>query len=178
MTKNIPNILTVSRMALTPVFAVLALRGLLVHGVAVFAVAMLSDVADGAVAKRYESRTELGALLDPLADKMLLTTSFIVLWVIGLVPLWLALLVATRDCLMLSSIAALWFYRKKTLFAPNVFGRLTTVLQTLTILLALFIGYTGGRAAVAAFTPLAVVTALVTTVSGLSYAWREVQARR
>ncbi|MBI5888691.1 MAG: CDP-alcohol phosphatidyltransferase family protein [Deltaproteobacteria bacterium] len=169
MYRNIPNILTALRIALVPVFAMLVLTGMSGYAAAVFAVAGATDVIDGLIARRFNLQSHLGELLDPLADKFLLTASYLVLTYKGAIPLWLCVLVAVRDLLMLGGIAVIRYYGKTPNVSPAFAGKLNTLLQTATVLYVLFIG---GRLSSAWFTALAALTAFITVYSGLYYAWR------
>lgn len=171
--RNIPNILTALRVALVPVFTLLVLTGMSGYAAAVFVVAGATDVIDGLIARRFNLQSHLGELLDPLADKFLLTVSYLVLTYKGAIPLWLCVLVAARDLLMLGGIAALRYYGKKTNVSPAIAGKLNTIFQTTTVLYVLFIG---SRLSSAWFTALAMLTAFITVYSGLYYAWRHFAA--
>jgi cardiolipin synthase (CMP-forming) len=96
----LPNGLCVLRMLLAPPTAWLLARGEYWLTLCVFLIAAVTDVLDGYVAKRYGWQTELGKMLDPLADKLLLVTVFIALAALQLVPMWLAMLVVLRDALI------------------------------------------------------------------------------
>jgi len=167
--RNIPNILTALRIALVPVFTLLVLTGMSGYAAAVFVVAGATDAVDGFIARRFNLQSHLGELLDPLADKFLLTASYIVLTYKGAIPLWLCFLVALRDLLMLGGIAVIRHYGKKANVSPVPAGKLNTIFQTITILYVLFIG---SRLPGAWFTALALLTAFITVYSGLYYAWR------
>lgn len=94
---TLPNLVTGIRIVLIPVFAAAILSGRYVEGLVLFATAALSDGIDGWLARARNERTELGAFLDPLADKGLLITSFLLFSVYGWIPLWLALTLICRD---------------------------------------------------------------------------------
>ncbi|MCX5833093.1 MAG: CDP-alcohol phosphatidyltransferase family protein, partial [Deltaproteobacteria bacterium] len=94
---NIPNLLTLLRILLVPVFVILLIQGLFLKALLVFVVAGLTDAMDGFIARVLHQKTVLGLYLDPLADKALIITSFVTLSVMGLIPPWLAVLVISRD---------------------------------------------------------------------------------
>jgi len=97
---TIPNQLTALRILLVPVFIVLLLQGdpwLKLFGVIVFVVASLTDIYDGYHARKYGVETRLGAFLDPLADKLLITAAFFLYYWMGYLALWMVLLVVVRD---------------------------------------------------------------------------------
>jgi cardiolipin synthase len=85
----------------------------------------------------YGLKTRLGAFLDPLADKLLLITAYILLAALGHVPLWLTVIVVARDMVILSGILFLYLNHRKILFSPSMLGKVTTFFQLMTILLVL-----------------------------------------
>jgi cardiolipin synthase len=106
---TVPNILTIGRILLTPAFVLAFLDER--YGLAwlIFAIAGVSDGLDGFLAKKLDQRTRLGAMLDPLADKALLVTAFVCLAWRGLAPTWLAVLVVSRDTIIVGGLAVLRF---------------------------------------------------------------------
>jgi cardiolipin synthase len=97
---NLPNFITLGRLLAVPVEIWLVLSGELTAAFALFVLAGLSDGVDGYIAKRFDQRTELGALLDPIADKALLVSLFVTLGLSGHLPNWLVILVVFRDVLI------------------------------------------------------------------------------
>jgi CDP-diacylglycerol--glycerol-3-phosphate 3-phosphatidyltransferase len=135
---TIPNLLTLLRLALTPVVAGLAYS----HGAAgrwaalgVFVLAMLTDVADGLIARLPGQSSRLGLYLDPVVDKVILLTMFFVLADLGLVPLWMALLMMARELVVdgVRSAAA----SAGEVVGANLMGKTKAVLQTACISLGL-----------------------------------------
>src|SRR5690242_17802529 len=101
---NIPNLITIGRLLLVPFVVAMITReewGLAFLG---FAVAGLSDAIDGFIARRFEMRSELGAYLDPVADKALLVSIYITLAVVGVLPAWLAIVVVSRDLMVVGAV--------------------------------------------------------------------------
>lgn len=94
---NIPNIITLSRLGLTPFFAYYFLKENYTASLVIFLVASITDAADGWIARAYGIKTKLGAYLDPLADKVLITTAFILYTNMGLLPAWLLAIILARD---------------------------------------------------------------------------------
>lgn len=170
----IPNILTIFRIALVPVFAFLVLLDRQGFALAVFLLAGATDAFDGFIARRFGGSSAVGALLDPLADKFLLTTSYLVLTFKDVTPLWLCAPVIARDVIMLSLIAVLKSRGIAPKLNPNIFGKLTTLFQVITVLYALFAGYRFGDGL---FNALAIITVVITVISGFSYALRELKGR-
>jgi cardiolipin synthase len=98
--RQIPNVISSIRIVLVAPIAVALAKHQLVASIALFAVAAVSDAADGFLAKRYGWQTELGAVLDPAADKLLLATVFVVLAYLRLIPLWLMAAAVARDAII------------------------------------------------------------------------------
>lgn len=130
---NIPNLITVIRILLVPLLAWFILHKQ--HGPAllIFVVAGISDALDGLLARLLNQRTRLGSLLDPIADKALLTTSFLVLALTGIIPLWPALVVLARDLTILTGVALLMGRNSKLEISPTRTGKLTTFVQISTV---------------------------------------------
>ncbi|MEA3416649.1 MAG: CDP-alcohol phosphatidyltransferase family protein [Thermodesulfobacteriota bacterium] len=134
---NIPNILTVIRILLIPLFIIFLLKGMLHFALLVFTIAAISDALDGLFARYLDQRTLLGAYLDPLADKLLLSSAFIILAVIKIVPGWLTVIVISRDVLILLGVAIFALANINIEIRPRMISKCTTVFQMLTIFLLL-----------------------------------------
>jgi len=130
---NIPNILTVIRIFLIPLFVIFLLKGMLHFALLVFTIAAISDALDGLFARYLDQRTLLGAYLDPLADKLLLSSAFIILAVIKMVPGWLTVIVISRDVLILLGVAIFALADINIEIRPKMTSKCTTVFQMLTI---------------------------------------------
>lgn len=165
-TINIPNILTLIRILLTPLFILSIMWHLMGYALFVFALAAVTDALDGLLARWLNQRTLLGAYLDPLADKLLSTAAFISLFLIGIIPEWLAVIVISRDLLILTGIAMLKLMDIPFEMAPTRISKSTTLFQMVTICLVLLLG----DAAFLLF--LFAATAALTLVSGLQYIYR------
>jgi len=130
---TLANLLTAVRIALTAPFLVLISRGSYGAALLVFFVASLTDFTDGFVARRFNQRTPLGRILDPLADKVLTTAAYIVMAIphAGLpsIPLWLAAAVVSRDVLILLGSAIVFLVRRFTQFEPSLLGKLNTFME-------------------------------------------------
>ena len=165
---TVPNLICVLRMALTVPIVMLMVDGNYALTLALFAVAAVSDVLDGFLAKTFGWTSELGKILDPLADKILLVSVFITLACIGLVPAWLAAVAVTRDLVI--SFGAIAYLK---LFGP-VEGKPTVVSKLNTLLQLAYVIAVVWHAAFAGFPEWAILAlgalVLVTTVvSGLHY---------
>ena len=130
---NIPNILTVIRILLIPIFVIFLLKDMLNFALLVFTIAAISDALDGLFARYLDQRTLLGAYLDPLADKLLLSSAFIILAVIKIVPGWLAVIVISRDVLILLGVAIFALANINIEIKPRITSKCTTVFQMSTI---------------------------------------------
>lgn len=129
MIRHLPNLLTILRLAAAPVIATLLLHGHYAASLGVFVFAGLSDAADGFLAKRYGFDTPFGVYLDPVADKLLMLVSFVVLTAIGASPLWLTVLVIARDVVIVSAIALARFLVLPLKIAPSLLGKASTAIQ-------------------------------------------------
>jgi len=145
---TVPNLLTFLRMALIPVFASLLFYGNSGWALIVFLVAGISDGVDGFVARRFNQESELGTILDPIADKLLMTTAFVVLALPNLlpprVPFWVSAAVIGRDVLIVAVAGAINIMTGFHGFKPSWLGKLSTFVQVLAvglILLAAVFGY-------------------------------------
>ncbi len=136
-TSDIPNLITVGRILLVaPVAWALMVKNFTL-ALVLFFVAGASDAVDGFLAKRFGWSSRLGALLDPMADKFLLLTCYAVLTWIDLLPVWLLLLVLTRDLLIVGG-AVVYNFRIQRLEAnPTLISKLNTLLQILLVLLVI-----------------------------------------
>jgi len=140
---NLPNILSLTRILLVPVFAGLMILRKTPEAFAVFLLAGFTDILDGFSARVLHLKTKLGALLDPAADKLLMTASFILLTIPGLsspnvIPIWLTTVVIGRDLLIASGALILFKVRGQKTFPPSIPGKASTVCQMAVISLVLF----------------------------------------
>ena len=115
---TIPNLLTLARIFLTPLLALLLLRKYMTAAFLVFCIAGLTDAFDGLLARGLNQKSRLGSYIDPLADKLLLVTSFLLLWNIGEIPLWLVIITVGRDLLILCGFFVLVFCRVRFEIKP------------------------------------------------------------
>ena len=126
---NIPNFITVFRIFLVPLVVWLMLDGRMQTAFLLFVVAGLSDGLDGFLAKRYGWQTELGAYLDPLADKALLVSIYVVLGLFSHLPVWLVLAVVSRDFLIVGAILLSWMLARPVPMRPLLISKANTVGQ-------------------------------------------------
>jgi cardiolipin synthase len=135
---NVPNTLTLIRFALVPVLALALLQKEELGALVVIFLAGATDVLDGLAARAWNQRTRIGTIIDPLADKLLLSTAFILMTVRSLgfshvIPLWLTAVVIGRDFLILAGGAAIYCLRGPREFPPTVAGKISTVFQVATV---------------------------------------------
>lgn len=166
---SIPNILTVIRILLTPLFVILLLRDLFPLALLVFALAGLSDGLDGFIARYFNQRTALGAWLDPMADKLLLVSAFVALAVLGVIPPWVAVVVIARDVIISLGIAVLTLTEKKYEVRPSIVSKCTTTAQLITVMISLF--DPTRMKLTSMHLPILWVTAILTILSGLHYVY-------
>lgn len=131
---NIPNILTIIRILLIPLFIISLLREMISFALLIFTIAAISDGLDGLFARIFNQYTELGAYLDPIADKLLLTSSFVCLAVLKMLPNWLTVIVITRDILIVLGLAIFTMTNIKVGIKPSLASKLTTVTQLVTVI--------------------------------------------
>lgn len=141
---NLPNILSLLRIFLIPVFLVLMVNRKITEAFIVFLFAGLTDILDGFTARLLHLKTKIGAFLDPAADKLLMTASFIILTLPSLnspnvIPVWLTVSVIGRDLLIASAALVLFKLKGQKTFLPSLLGKTCTVLQVLVPLLVLFL---------------------------------------
>jgi cardiolipin synthase len=133
--------MTIIRVLLIPVFVIFIINKLFEWALVTFAVAGITDGIDGMVARITHKRTELGAYLDPIADKLLLMAAFVSLAVIEIIPSWLAVIVITRDVIILIGFLLLLLINYHPKIQPSLISKVTTTFQIATILLVLMAGY-------------------------------------
>ncbi|NNG02157.1 MAG: CDP-diacylglycerol--glycerol-3-phosphate 3-phosphatidyltransferase [Desulfobacteraceae bacterium] len=164
---SLPNILTLIRILLTPLFIILLLKNMFGAALLIFTIAGISDALDGFIARYLNQRTVLGAYLDPLADKLLLISSFIGLAVLQIMPGWVTVIVITRDVIICLGIAIFTITEKKYEVKPSIISKFTTTAQITTVIVCLIkVSFTGmGTIQYLLFW----TTAVLTTLSGLHY---------
>lgn len=134
---SIPNLITLARILAVPVMVWAITAGELQVAFVLFLLAGLSDLVDGYLAKRFGMATELGAYLDPLADKALIVSIYVTLGIAGAIPRWLVILVVSRDIMIVSAIILSWLVNNPVTLKPHVVSKLNTVAQILLALVVL-----------------------------------------
>ena len=167
---NIPNFLSLLRIILVPVIVIFLIQGLYAKALIIFVIAGLTDALDGALARLLNKKTKLGSFLDPLADKILLSTSFISLAIFGLIPSWLAVIVISRDFIILLGLLILSMMSITYEIKPVFVSKVTTTLQIATVFFALLLKtVTYDKISYDWIMILSWLTALFTVFSGLIY---------
>ncbi|MBN8955125.1 MAG: CDP-alcohol phosphatidyltransferase family protein [Rhizobiales bacterium] len=160
---NLPNLITLARILLVPVVVWAIASGEMLIAFVVFVVAGISDAVDGFLAKRFDMTTEIGAYLDPLADKALLVSIYIALGITGNVPRWLVILVVSRDLMIIGAVILSWLVSKPINIRPLAVSKLNTAAQIVfagLVLGSLGLDFNPGWAMPAMMTLVAVLTLL------------------
>ena len=129
LTVSIPNLITLGRILLVPVVVWAIIYGELWLAFVLFLAAGVSDAVDGYLAKRFNMASELGAYLDPLADKTLIVSIYVTLGIAGKIPLWLVILVVSRDIMIIGAIMLSWLLGSPLKVKPLLVSKLNTVAQ-------------------------------------------------
>ncbi|HEY3176524.1 MAG TPA: CDP-alcohol phosphatidyltransferase family protein [Candidatus Polarisedimenticolia bacterium] len=180
---TLANVLTILRMAVIPFFIMAVGFNRSGWALFLFVAAGVTDLLDGLIARVWEQETKVGAILDPMADKLLLTAAFVMLalpdgtkafpelLLVNRVPIYLVIITISRDVFI--SLIALVMYMSlgQTRFKPSVFGKLTTTIQILTVAVILLCNYLGRISAV--WVPTLIWSSLsLTLLSGFHYIYR------
>ncbi len=167
---NIPNTLTIARILIVPVFVTSILYDRYRYALYLFVAAGLTDALDGLLARLANQKTPLGKFLDPLADKFLLVTSFVLFAVYGWMPKWLTITVISRDLIVVIGWLLLYMITHSAKVEPVILGKTAIALQLLAITYVLLHINFG------ALPPLpssfSLLIASVTALSGLQYVYR------
>ncbi len=165
--RHIPNILTILRLALLPFILIELSAGRRETGLPLLIFSGSTDFIDGWLARRFHWESKLGAILDPIADKLLLVSLFLALGIDGSIPWWLVSIVIGRDVLLL--LGAAFLFRRLKSFPPSKAGKLSTIIQGITVLAVLFHVWPW---------PFFIATAAITIISGGHYFWRAIKLIR
>lgn len=135
--KYIPNILTIIRFCLVPIIVILLAKRNYLGAIIVFSISGITDILDGAIARKYNFISDLGKLMDPLADKITQISMLFMLTVRGIIPLWIIVVVMIKEILMVCG--ASFLYGKELVVSSKWYGKLSTVLFYIAIVISLFI---------------------------------------
>ena len=166
---QLPNIITLARIALVPVLILLLKDHDYAAGLIVFVIAGASDALDGFLAKRLNVQSRLGAILDPVADKLLLVSAYVMLTVLGHIPFWLVLVVVFRDLLIVGGYMLYTSHAGPVKMRPSILSKLNTLMQ-ITLVAVILAQQAAGLAWPLAEVLIYVVLA-TTVVSGVHYTW-------
>jgi len=164
---GLANWLTTLRILLIPVFVTLLVYRHTKTALLVFCCASLTDLLDGYIARRRGSQTRLGAFLDPVADKLLLTSAFVTLTWLKVIPFWIAAVVVSRDLVLSVGVLVIHVSGGTVHPVPSWLGKLSTVFQMATVLAAMVAFY--WKVVPGLPWLFAWITALLTIASGLQY---------
>jgi cardiolipin synthase len=168
--KQIPNLLTAARLLAAPYILYLLWTGEYRMAIVWFSIASLTDVLDGFLARRFEVTSKIGALLDPIADKVLLSGSFLTLGLRGVIPWWLMVIVLGRDLLILGFAIVALALKIRREFPPSVWGKASTAAQIAYVLFA--VGHAAAITPLMVATILSWISATLTVWSGIDYLLR------
>jgi cardiolipin synthase len=172
------NQLTILRILLVPAFVILLVYGYRGWALVAFITAGVTDLFDGLIARSTGQKTELGAWLDPMADKLLLVTMFIVLTLPDIgsanrLPLWFTILVISRDIVIVATVAVFNLAVGPRTFRPSIWGKTATATYILTGVVTLYFNYLGRTSYVV--TALIYASLVITFVSAGHYGWQVIK---
>ena len=165
---SFPNIITVARILSVPLIVWLIITGQMKLAFIAFIIAGISDGADGFIAKKFNQKTELGAYLDPIADKALLVSIYVSLGFLGDLPSWLVIMVVSRDILIIGAVLLSWMMDKPMTMSPLMVSKINTTVQI--ILAGLVLADLGYKLSFEVYVQLfCYVAAALTVASGVAY---------
>ncbi len=165
---TLPNLISLARLLLVPAIIWMITAGWNATAFAIFVVAGIGDAVDGFIARHFNQRSELGAYLDPLADKALLVSIYLSLTLIGEIPSWLTLLVVSRDLLIVGAVILAWMVARPIEIHPLIVSKANTAAQI--VLAALVLADLAFPPDLAVLrTIMVVVVAVLTVTSTVAY---------
>ena len=162
---TLPNLITIARLILVPLVIVMIVNARWEEAFFLFVAAGVSDAIDGFIAKRFDMKSELGAYLDPLADKALIVSIYITLAIIGIIPVWLVIVVVSRDLMIVAAVILSWLMAKPVTIAPIVVSKLNTAAQL--VFAALVLGSKSFGVDASPIMPAAQVTVAALTLASM-----------
>ena len=170
---TIPNVITLIRILLTPIFIIFLIQGQYRRALLVFLLAGISDLADGLIARGWQQKSRLGSYLDPLADKILMAASFVTLSIYRQIPPWLTVVVLSRDVVLGLGVLIFRLADIPLIVRPSLAGKWTTTLQVTTVGLVLLnkIWPLSALVLLAFFW----FTGILTAISGIQYLYGGIQ---
>jgi cardiolipin synthase len=176
---TVPNFFSMLRIFLIQVFLYMLLQNKVLQAMIVFLFASTTDILDGMTARIWDQKTKIGGLLDPAADKLLMTAAIIILSVPSVsqpntIPLWLTVAIIGRDIAIVSSAFVMYKLRGHTKFPPSLIGKTSTVCQMGVILCVLLLNVLDRTAAFLSW--LYILTVALTIISGFGYGLRGIRS--
>ena len=162
---NLPNAITIIRILLIPLFLYKIIQGEMVFATVVYLTAAVSDGLDGFIARVWNMKTKLGTFLDPMADKLLVTASFLTLAVLQVIPLWITLAVISRDFIIVGGSLLVYLMKGELTIRPQPIGKVTTFFQFSYILLVLVRSTTDIPILFKMYSPMELITGGLTIIS-------------
>ncbi len=166
---NLPNAITIIRILLIPLFLYKIIQGEMIFATAVYLTAAITDGLDGFIARVWKLQTKLGTFLDPMADKLLVTASFLTLSVLKIIPLWITLAVISRDFIIVSGSLLVYLMKNELTIRPQPIGKVTTFFQFSYILLVLIQSAFDTLIMSNLYGPVLLITGGLTIISGVVY---------
>lgn len=161
---TLANRITILRIILIPVFIITLLESLYPWPAVIFTFTVITDALDGFVARYRKQITPLGSFLDPMADKLLMFSSYLLCAYLKIIPLWIFIVILSRDMLIVMGWSIIYFITNSTEIKPRFMGKLTTIIQMFTMWVILL-----GIAPKQLINILLYSTVVITTISGLDY---------
>jgi cardiolipin synthase len=170
MIANLPNILTLGRILLLPFFAVTIIYGEFKIALLIFFLASVTDFLDGFIARIKNQTTYLGRILDPVADKFFLITSFVLMSAYGFIPKWLTIIVISKDVIVLTGCVIIYMVTHNLKIEPTLIGKVTSASQF--VLIGLILVFLNIDETLNMHISLFISVGVLTAVSGLHYVYR------
>jgi cardiolipin synthase len=170
MVGNIPNILTLTRILLLPFFASTLIYEQYQYALLIFIAASVTDLLDGFIARVKKQITYFGTILDPVADKFFILTSFIMMNRTGLIPTWLTIVVLSRDLIVITGCFIIYLVTHNLDIAPTIAGKAASAGQF--ILIGLILLSLNFKSNMNFLNSLFIAVAILTAASGLHYVYR------
>jgi len=164
---NLPNLLTLGRILITPFIVYSILNGFAIQALVLIVVAGLTDMLDGAIAKHFHMQTMVGAYMDPIADKLMLVGSIISLFIVGQVPMFLFLAVVFRDVIIVIGAMAYELVTHRLEMQPTYLSKVTTVVQIIYVSIALL--HIAWPLSAVLMNAAVWITFAITCISGVQY---------
>lgn len=167
---TLPNIITLMRLFMVPLIVWALLSDQMALAFGVFVLAGISDAVDGTIARYFNQQSEFGTVLDPIADKIMLVSVFVGLTYLGHIPLWLTIMVVSRDLLIINGVMLAFVMARDVVIKPLAVSKANTVAQIL--LAGLVLGFLAfDFSSPTLIVSLEWIVALLTGLSALAYVW-------